>query len=452
MVILNYDKTTDKLFKFCFFVESFNFQEVIMQEVVKRFLNYVSFDTMSIEESKTVPSTPGQLVFAGVLKKELEELGLENVSLDENGYLMATLPANCDNSIPTIGFLAHMDTSDGASGANIKPNIVKNYDGKDILINKEKGIVLSPKDFPELKNYIGQDLITTDGTTLLGSDDKAGIAEIITAVQYLLKHPELPHGTIRIAFTPDEEISRGTDHFDVEKFNADFAYTIDGGVLGELEYENFNGARADITINGRSVHPGSAKNKMINSMEVALELNSMLPGSEKPQYTEGYEGFYLLEKISGTIESTFMKYIIRDFDRSKLEERKNRISRIAEYLNDKYGENTVVPDIANQYFNMKEKIEPVIHIVDNVREAMIAAGVTPIVKPIRGGTDGARLSFRGLPTPNIFTGGHNFHGRYEYIPINSMEKAVEVIIRLVEIYSRGQGRSQEHDSKQIDQK
>lgn len=406
-----------------------------MQNVVQRFLKYVSFDTMSIEESKTVPSTPGQLVLAKELKKELEELGLADISLDDNGYLMATLPANTDKDIPTIGFLAHMDTSDGASGANIKPSIVSNYDGKDILLNKEKGLTLSPKDFPELKNYIGQDIITTDGTTLLGADDKAGIAEIITAVEYLLQHPELPHGTIRVAFTPDEEISRGTDHFDVDKFNADFAYTIDGGVIGELEYENFNAARADVVINGRSVHPGSAKDKMINSMQVAMEFNSMLPEAEKPEHTEGYEGFYLLERISGTIETTSMKYILRDFDKSKLETRKSRIRKMADYLNEKYGDNTVVADVADQYFNMREKIEPVIHVVDNAKKAMQEAGVTPIVKPIRGGTDGSRLSFRGLPTPNIFTGGHNFHGRFEYIPVNSMEKAVEVIVKLVGIYS-----------------
>lgn len=406
-----------------------------MQNVVERFLKYVSFDTTSIEESKSVPSTPGQMILARELKKEMEELGLKDVNLDENGYIMASLPANSDKSIPTIGFLAHIDTSNGASGANIKPNIVKNYDGKDILLNKEKNLVLSPKDFPELKNYVGQDLITTDGTTLLGADDKAGVAEIMAAVEYLIKHPELPHGTIRIAFTPDEEISRGTDYFDVEKFNADYAYTIDGGTLGELEYENFNGARADIVINGRSVHPGSAKNKMINSMQVAMEFNSMLPEAETPQHTEGYEGFYLLERISGTIEFTTIKYIIRDFDRTKLEDRKKQIYKIADYLNDKYGKSTVVLDVADQYYNMREKIEPVIHVVDNVRKAMAAAGVTPIVKPIRGGTDGARLSFRGLPTPNIFTGGHNYHGRYEYICINSMEKAVEVIIKLVETYS-----------------
>ncbi len=406
-----------------------------MQNVVQRFLKYVSFDTMSVEESKSVPSTPGQLVLAKELKKELEGLGLTDISLDNNGYLMATLPANTDKDIPIIGFLAHMDTSDGASGANIKPTIVRNYDGKDILLNQEKNLVLSPKDFPELKSYIGQDIITTDGTTLLGADDKAGIAEIITAVEYLLQHPELPHGTIRVAFTPDEEISRGTDHFDVDKFNADFAYTIDGGVIGELEYENFNAARADVVINGRSVHPGSAKNKMINSMQVAMEFNSMLPEAEKPEHTEGYEGFYLLERISGTIETTSMKYILRDFDKAKLEARKSRIRKLADYLNEKYGDNTVVADVADQYYNMREKIEPVIHVVDNAKRAMQEVGVTPIVKPIRGGTDGSRLSFRGLPTPNIFTGGHNFHGRFEYIPVNSMEKAVEVIVKLVGIYS-----------------
>ncbi|HYF81457.1 MAG TPA: peptidase T [Clostridia bacterium] len=407
-----------------------------MQKVVERFLRYVSFDTTSSEDSSSVPSTPGQLALARELKRELEELGLKDVSLDENGYLMATLPSNTGKSIPTIGFLAHMDTSDGASGAHIKPNIVKNYDGGDILLNDKHKLVLSPKEFPELSKYIGQDLITTDGTTLLGADDKAGIAEIVTALEHLLKHPEIPHGIIRIAFTPDEEIARGTDYFDVEKFNADFAYTIDGGELGELEYENFNAAKADIVINGRSVHPGSSKDKMINSMLLAMEFNSMLPQFETPGHTEGYEGFFHLEKISGNVETTSMKYIIRDFDKSKLKARKERVRKIAEYLNDKYGKGTVGLELEDQYFNMKEKIEPVIHVIDNAKKAMRAVGVTPIVTPIRGGTDGARLCFMGLPTPNIFTGGHNFHGRYEYISINSMNKAVEVILKLVEIYSR----------------
>jgi tripeptide aminopeptidase len=407
-----------------------------MQKVVERFLRYVSFDTTSNEDSNSVPSTPGQLVLARELKRELEELGLKDVNLDENGYLMATLPSNTDKSIPTIGFLAHMDTSDGASGANIKHSIVKNYDGGDILLNEQHKLVLSPEEFPEMSKYIGQDLITTDGTTLLGADDKAGIAEIVTAVEHLLKHPEVPHGTIRIAFTPDEEIARGTDYFNVEKFNADFAYTIDGGELGELEYENFNAAKADIVINGRSVHPGSAKDKMINSMLLAMEFNSMLPQFETPGHTEGYEGFFHLEKIAGRVETTSMKYIIRDFDKSKLEARKDRVRKITEYLNDKYGKDTVLLELEDQYFNMREKIEPVIHVIDNAKKAMRSVGVTPLVTPIRGGTDGARLCFMGLPTPNIFTGGINFHGRYEYIPINSMNKAVEVILKLVEIYSR----------------
>jgi len=407
-----------------------------MQKVVERFLRYVSFDTTSSEDSSSVPSTPGQLELAKELKRELEQLGLKDISLDENGYLMATLPANTDKSIPTIGFLAHMDTSDGASGADIKANIVRNYDGGDILLNAEQKLVLSPKDFPELTQYIGQDLITTDGTTLLGADDKAGIAEIMTAMEYLLEHPELPHGKIRVAFTPDEEIARGTDHFDVAKFDADFAYTIDGGELGELEYENFNAAKANIVINGRSVHPGSAKDKMINSMLLSMELNSMLPSFETPGHTEGYEGFFHLEKLSGKVESTSMQYIIRDFDKSKLEARKERLRKIADYLNDKYGAGTVVLEIADQYYNMREKIEPVIHVIENAMKAMTEVGVTPIVTPIRGGTDGARLCFMGLPTPNIFTGGHNFHGRYEYISINSMNKAVETILKLIEIYNR----------------
>lgn len=407
-----------------------------MQRVVERFLRYVSFDTTSREDSSSVPSTPGQFELARELKKELEELGLEDVSLDENGYLMATLPSNTDKSIPTIGFLAHMDTSDGASGFNIKPNIVENYAGGDILLNEQQNLILSPKDFPELVKYIGQDLITTDGTTLLGADDKAGIAEIVTALEHLIKHPEILHGTIRVAFTPDEEIARGTDHFDVKKFNADFAYTIDGGELGELEYENFNAAKANIVINGRSVHPGSAKNKMINSMLLAMEFNAMLPPFETPGHTEGYEGFFHLEKLSGKVESTFMQYIIRDFDKSKLEARKERMRKIADNLNDKYGAGTVSLELVNQYFNMREKIEPVIHVVENAKKAMNEVGVMPVIRPIRGGTDGARLCFMGLPTPNIFTGGHNYHGRYEYISINSMNKAVEVILKLVEIYGR----------------
>ncbi len=405
-----------------------------MQKVEERFMKYVAYDTTSNEESKTVPSTPGQLVLAKELKRELEELGLKDISLDDNGYLMATLPSNMEKAVPVIGFLAHMDTSDGAKGANIKPCIVKNYDGGDILLNKEQNIIMSPKEFPELMKYKGQDIITTNGTTLLGADDKAGIAEIITAMEYLTKHPEVPHGTIRVAFTPDEEIARGTDYFDLKRFNADFAYTVDGGELGELEYENFNAAKATIVINGKSVHTGTAKNKMINSMLVAMEFNEMLPPVDRPEHTEGYEGFFHLEKISGRVETTSMAYIIRDFDRTMLEKRKDRMRQITDYLNEKYGMGTVVLELKDQYYNMRDTIEPVIHIVDNARKAMEAAGVTPIIKPIRGGTDGARLTLKGLPTPNIFTGGHNYHGRFEYIPINSMNKAVEVILKLIGIY------------------
>jgi tripeptide aminopeptidase len=407
-----------------------------MHKTAERFLKYVSFDTTSSGESKTVPSTNGQLVLARELRKELIELGLKDVSLDNNGYLMATLPGNTDRSIPTIGFLAHMDTSCAAEGANVKPNIVMNYDGGDILLSKQNNLVLSPKEFPELTKYIGQDLITTDGTTLLGADDKAGIAEIITAVEYLIEHPSISHGEIRIAFTPDEEISRGINYFDLEKFNVDFAYTIDGGELGELEYENFNGAKASVTVNGRSVHTGRAKNIMINSMLLAMEFNSMLPQFERPEHTEGYEGFFHLEKISGRVESTKMMYIIRDFDKSRLEVRKDRMSKAADYLNDKYGKRTIELEIVDQYYNMREIIDKEIHVVENAEKAMRLAGVTPIIRPIRGGTDGARLSHLGLPTPNIFTGGHNVHGRYEYICINSMNKAVEVILKLVEVYSK----------------
>ena len=407
-----------------------------MQKLVERFLYYVSFDTMSSEESDSVPSTPGQMAFAKALEKELKDLGFKDVSLDSKGYLMATLPANTDKKVPVIGFIAHMDTSPEASGAGIKPKIIKDYDGGDILLNKEQQIVLSPKEFPELKKYIGQDIITTDGTTLLGADDKAGIAEIVTATEYLINHPELPHGKIRIAFTPDEEIARGTDFFDVKKFNADFAYTVDGGELGELEYENFNGAKAKIHINGRSVHPGSAKNMMINAISIALELERMLPEWETPEHTEGYEGFYHLEKINGKVESADMSYIIRDHDMAIFEARKSRILKIVDYLNDKYGKGTIELELADQYYNMKQKIEQEIHIVETAKKAMEEADIIPLIRPIRGGTDGATLSFMGLPTPNIFTGGHNFHSRYKFIPIPSMEKAVEVILRIVDKYSR----------------
>lgn len=407
-----------------------------MTKVVEKFLKYAGFDTQSNEESTTVPSTSKQLVLAKELAKELKDMGMQDVSMDENGYVMATLPKNVKGNVPTIGFMSHMDTSPEISGENVKPKFVENYDGNDIILNAERNIVLSPKDFPELKNYKGETLITTDGTTLLGADDKAGIAEIMTACEYLIEHPEVPHGTIRVAFTPDEEIGCGPDHFDVKKFNADFAYTLDGGAVGELEYENFNAAGAKIKINGRSVHPGSAKNKMVNSLLIAAEFSDMLPADEIPAKTEGYEGFYHLLSINGDIECTKMSYIIRDFDSENFEARKKFMLNVAKKLNDKYGANTVEIEVKDQYHNMKKMVEPVKHIVDSAFKAMQEVGVTPKVSPIRGGTDGAQLSFKGLPTPNIFTGGENFHGKYEYVPVSSMEKAVLVVLKIIEIYSK----------------
>lgn len=406
-----------------------------MEKLVKRFLDYVKFDTQSEMDSKSYPSTDKQLVLGKALAEEMKALGLSDVEMDSYGYVTATLPSNTDKKLPVIGFLAHMDTAPDFTGENIKTQIVSNYDGGDILLNKEAAIVLSPTIFPELKKYIGQDLITTDGTTLLGADNKAGIAEIMTAIEYLIMHPEIKHGTIRIAFTPDEEIGSGVDHFNVDKFNADFAYTIDGGEIGELEYESFNAAQAKIRINGCNTHPGQAKNKMKNSLEIAMELNSMLPSNEKPMYTEGCEGYYHLNDMNGNVEKAYMHYILRDHDRSKFESRKNRMEKIAGYLNDKYGENTIELTLKDQYYNMREKIEPVIHIVDTAKKAMEEVGVKPIIKAIRGGTDGSRLSYMGLPTPNIFTGGHNYHGKYEFIPIQSMHKAVDVILKIIELYS-----------------
>jgi tripeptide aminopeptidase len=404
--------------------------------VVEKFLKYVSFDTRSEEESATVPSTSGQLAFAKELVEEMKSIGLKDVTVDENGYIMATLPSNVDREIPTIGFIAHLDTSMEMSGANVTPKFVENYDGRDIMLNSELNVKLSPKDFPELKNYIGQTLITTDGTTLLGADDKAGIAEIMAAMEFLIKNPQIEHGTIRIGFTPDEEVGRGADHFDVEKFGAELAYTIDGGEIGELEFENFNAACAKITVKGRSVHPGYAKDKMINSALIAGELMDMFPKKETPATTEGYEGFYHLVSISGGVEETKLSYIIRDFDETCFGKRKETVEGYVEALNKKYGENTVALEIKEQYRNMKEKIEPVKHVVDIAFQAMKESNIVPKVQPIRGGTDGARLSFMGLPTPNIFTGGHNFHGKHEYIPVYSMEKAVEVIIKIIEIYTK----------------
>ncbi|KEI08319.1 peptidase T [Clostridium sp. K25] len=407
-----------------------------METVVEKLLRYIKFDTKSSEESSTTPSTKGQIELAKELAKELEKMGLSEVSVDDKAYVMATLPSNMDKSLPTIGFISHMDTSPEISGKDIKPQFIENYDGKDIVLNQEKNIVLKVKDFPEIKDYIGKNLITTDGTTLLGADDKAGIAEIITAVEYLIENPQIKHGTIKIAFTPDEEIGAGADYFDVKKFNADFAYTVDGGAIGELEYENFNAAGVKITINGRNVHPGSAKDKMINSMIIGSELVSMLPKNEVPEHTDGYEGFYHLVAFNGSVEETKIQYIIRDFNREKFEERKVLIVNVVKELNNKYGEGIVKIEVNDQYYNMKEKIEPVKHIVDTAFNAMKEVGVVPKVVPIRGGTDGARLSFMGLPTPNLFTGGHNFHGRFEFIPTFSMNKAVEVILKIIDIYSK----------------
>ncbi|ERM93174.1 MAG: Peptidase T [Caldanaerobacter subterraneus] len=407
-----------------------------MSKVVERFLKYVKYHTTSDENSNTFPSTEGQLIFARELAKELKELGLSEVEVDENGYVTALLPANTDKKIPTIGFIAHMDTSPDMCGKDVKPQIIENYDGNDIVLNKEKGIILSTSEFPELKNYIGKTLITTDGTTLLGADDKAGIAEIITAIEYLINHPEIEHGNVKIAFTPDEEIGRGVDKFNVKKFACDFAYTVDGGELGTIEYENFNAASAKIKIHGRNVHPGTAKGKMKNSILIGIELQNMLPELERPEHTEGYQGFYHLNNFQGTVEETSMYYIIRDFDKQAFSDKKEYIKSIVEALNKKYGEGTVELELKDQYYNMREVIEKHMHIVETAMEAMRSLGIEPKVVPIRGGTDGARLSFMGLPTPNLFTGGHNFHGKYEFIPIHAMEKAVEVIVKIVELYGK----------------
>ncbi len=400
--------------------------------LVDRFLDYVKFDTQSDELTNLTPSTPGQMVFAQYLEKELQKMGLEDITLDENGYLMATLPANTDGDIPVVGFIAHLDTSPDMSGRHVNPRIVKNYDGQDITLNEKEQIVLSPGEFPELRDYVGQDLIVTDGTTLLGADDKAGIAEIISAVAYLQEHPEIKHGKIRIAFNPDEEIGLGAHKFDVEHFGCDFAYTMDGGEIGELEYENFNAAVARITIKGRNVHPGSAKHKMINSIRVATLFTQMLPRWETPEHTEGYEGFYHLVNIEGSVESTTITYIIRDHDRARFESRKREIEHLVNKTNNEYP-GCCTAEIKDQYYNMREKIEPVMHIIDIAKQAMHDAGVTPKVLPIRGGTDGAQLSFKGLPCPNIFAGGLNFHGRYEFVPVPSMEKARDVIVHIARL-------------------
>ncbi len=400
--------------------------------VVDRFLQYVKFDTQSDELTNLWPSTPGQMEFAQHLEKELQAMGLEDITLDDNGYLMATLPANIETPVPTVGFIAHLDTSPDMSGRHVTPRIVKNYEGGDITLNAEKEIVLSPREFPELDSYRGQDLIVTDGNTLLGADDKAGIAEIISAVDYLMKHPEIKHGKIRIAFNPDEEIGQGAHKFDVEEFGADFAYTMDGGEIGELEYENFNAAVAKVTFTGRNVHPGYAKHKMINSIRIANQFTSMLPRWETPEHTEGYEGFYHLISIEGNVEKTVVTYIIRDHDRDRFERRKKELEHLVRKINNEFPNSTAI-EIKDQYYNMREKIEPVMYIIDIAEDAMRIAGVEPHVVPIRGGTDGAQLSFKGLPCPNIFAGGLNFHGRYEFVPIPSMEKATQVIVEIARI-------------------
>lgn len=401
--------------------------------IVDRFLKYVSFDTQSAEDSGTTPSTEKQWALAHYLKEELESIGMTEVELDENGYLYATLPANTDRNVPTIGFIAHMDTSPDCSGKDVKPRIVKNYDGQDLVLDAEAGIVSTTKKFPELLNHVGEDLIVTDGHTLLGADDKAGIAEIVQAMVYLIEHPEIKHGKIRVGFNPDEEIGLGAHKFDVEKFGCEWAYTMDGGELGELEFENFNAAAAKVEITGVSVHPGYAKGKMINAGRVAAEFVSLMPTHETPETTTEYEGFFHLLGIEGGVEKASLSYIIRDHDRSKFEARKAFVEQTAAWLNAKYGEGTVKVTLNDQYYNMRQQIEPVMHVIDIAFDAMKECGVTPRVRAIRGGTDGAQLSFKGLPCPNVFAGGLNFHGPHEFLPIPSLEKASEVVVKICEL-------------------
>ncbi|MEI6123612.1 MAG: peptidase T [Bacteroidota bacterium] len=405
------------------------------EKVLERFLRYIKIDTQSDENSEATPSTEKQFNLAKVLKQELETLGLKDISLDDKCYLMATLPANTDKKIPIIGFIAHMDTSPDMPGAVENPQFIRDYYGDDIIINKEKNLVLTTKEFPELKEYIGNTLITTDGNTLLGADDKAGIAEIMTAIEFLVHHPEIKHGTIKVGFTPDEEIGRGVDFFDVKKFDAEFAYTLDGGGIGELEYENFNAAGAKIYVQGRNIHPGYAKDKMVNAMLLAMEMNALLPVHQRPEHTEGYEGFYHLVKMEGTVENAMLQYIIRDHDKEKFEHKKKFITQAVEYMNNRYGEGVLTLEMKDQYFNMREQVLKVFHVVETAKQAMEDLGIAPVVVPIRGGTDGARLSYMGLPCPNIFAGGHNFHGKFEYVPVESMGKAVEVILKIIELYS-----------------
>jgi len=403
------------------------------QHIIDRFIGYVTIDTESNPNSETTPSTSKQWDLANKLVDELKAIGMHDVTIDNNAYIMATLPSNVNHDVPTIGFISHFDTSPDFTGANVNPQIIENYNGEDILLNAEENIVLSPSYFDDLLLYKGQTLITTDGTTLLGADDKAGICEIVSAMEYLINHPEIKHGDIKVGFTPDEEIGRGAHKFDVEKFNADWAYTMDGSQVGELEYENFNAAGAKIKVNGKIVHPGYAKGKMINSMYYATEFINNLPKQEVPEHTEGYEGFFHLHAIEGKVEETYLEYIIRDHDKDKFEARKVLIQKIADDMNTKYGKSVIEIDVKDQYYNMKEKVEPVKHIVDIAEEAMLQLNIKPLIKAIRGGTDGSQLSYMGLPCPNIFAGGHNFHGRYEYVPLESIIKATQVICKIVEI-------------------
>ncbi|HAU86833.1 MAG TPA: peptidase T [Lachnospiraceae bacterium] len=407
-----------------------------MSSVLDRFLSYVVIDTESVEDMECFPSSEKQKVLGEKLVGELKELGLADAFMDEYGYVFASIPANTDRPLKTIGFIAHMDTAPAMSGHNVNPRIVEKYDGTDIILNQEKNIILSPEDDPEMLHYIGQDLVVTDGLTLLGADDKAGIAEIMTMAQYFMEHPEAEHGEIKIAFSPDEEVGRGMDFFDAKKFGADFAYTVDGGVLGEIEYENFNAAGAKLYVQGSSIHPGSAKNRMKNAILLAMEFQQMLPVNERPEFTENYEGFYLLNSIQGDVERAVSDYIIRDHSREQFEAKKVRFQKTADYLNDVYGDGTFRVEMKDSYYNMKEKIEPHMHLIENAKKAMEAVNVVPNIVPIRGGTDGARLSFMGIPCPNLCAGGHNFHGKYEYVCVQSMEKIVEILVHIVEIYAQ----------------
>ncbi|MCD9609635.1 peptidase T [Tenacibaculum maritimum] len=403
-----------------------------LQHIIDRFVKYVTVDTESDPNNPAFPSTEKQWDLAKILVEELKQIGMEDVTLDDNCYIMATLPSNLDYEVPTIGFVAHIDTSPDFTGANVKPQIHKNYDGKDILLNQEENIVLSPDYFEDLLQYKGQTIITTDGTTLLGADDKAGVTEIVSAMEYLIQNPTLKHGKIRICFTPDEEVGKGAHLFDVEKFGAEWAYTMDGSQIGELEYENFNAAGAKVTISGKIVHPGYAKGKMINSMTIASEFINSLPANEVPEQTTGYEGFFHLHNMNGKVEQTTLQYIIRDHDLDLFEQRKTQMLQVAKDINQKLGKELIEIEIKDQYFNMKEKVTPVMHIVDIAEEVMKDMGITPLIKPIRGGTDGSQLSYKGLPCPNIFAGGHNFHGRYEYVPAESIVKATEVIVGIAQ--------------------